>query len=379
MRIGFFTDAYFPQVNGVVTSVHQTAEELRRRGHTVYIVTSRYPNYKDKEDYVIRLSSMPFVKKINVRLGTHLPEKTLFDLYKKKFDIIHGHSGGTISLVGLEVATLKRIPFVFTHHTLLTHYTHYFFKGLVVRPKMMEMVTRIFCNRCNLVIAPSEKIKNEIGLYGVKRPIVVLPTGINPEEFTGIKSGFLKNKLNLKSNKRILLTVGRLGKEKSIDLLVRAFKLASDHDENLIFVIVGDGPEKKTLRSLGKKLGINDRIYFLGNINAKDMPKIYKDADVFLFASTTETQGLVILEAMASRVPVIAVADPAVEEIIKDKINGIISSENLEEFGAKLQDLLEDKGYREKLVREGIRTVDRFSLSKIVDKLEDIYKSLIAK
>lgn len=187
MKIGFFTDAYFPQVNGVVTSVYETARELRRRGHEVYIVTSRYPSYEDKEKNITRLSSIMLNKKTNIRVATHLPEKALFNLYKMDFDIIHGHGGGTISLLGLEIAKIKKIPYVFTYHTLFSKYAHYILKGLIIRPKMIEALSRIFCNRCDIVIAPTHKIKEILASYGVKKPIVVIPTGLDIKKFSEAK------------------------------------------------------------------------------------------------------------------------------------------------------------------------------------------------
>lgn len=379
MKIGFFTDSYFPQVNGVTASVYETAKELKKKGHTVYIITSRYPNYKDKEDHVIRLSSMPFVKKLNIRLATHFPEKPLFDLYKKNFDIVHAHSGGTISLLGLEFAWLKNIPIVFTYHTLFNKYTHYFLKGLLVRPKMLEIGSRIFCNRCNAVIVPSEKVKNELMSYGVKKPLIVLPSGIDLKRFSGVKKGFLRKRLKLNDNRKILLTVGRLGKEKSIDFLIKVFELVYKEDKNTVLVIVGDGEDKKKLQNLANELGFANRVYFLGIIDPKDMPLVYKDADIFLFASTTETQGLVILEAMASGLAIVAVNDLAVIDIIDNLKNGIILRKNKEEYAKSILRLLDDDELREKLVENARQDVQKFSISTVTIDVEKLYKKLISE
>ena len=377
MRIGFFTDAYFPQVNGVVTSVYETVKELRKRGHEVVIIAPAYPNYNDeRKDNVLRLSSIPLHKKLNIRLATHFPDRNLFNLYKDKFDIIHAHGGGTISLLGIEMARLKKIPIVFTYHTSWNKYTHYFLKG-AVRPKMIERINRVVCNRFTAIIAPSQSIKNELISYGVEKPIFVLPSGVDLERFKVRNSGFLKKLLKLKNECRILLSIGRLGIEKSIDLLIKVFGLVAKENKNTVLVIVGDGPEKKNLENLTKELGIQDRVYFTGNINFEDMPLVYKSADLLLFSSKTETQGMVILEALVSGLPVIAVKDAVYEGIIKDKKNGILVSNDIDQFAKECLFLLNNPTYRKKLSEHAVKFVEKFSISTTVKTLEKLYEKLI--
>lgn len=377
MKIGFFTDAYFPQVNGVVTSVYETTKGLRKRGHEVVIIAPFYPNYNDtKEDNVIRLSSIPIHKKLNIRLATHLPDKTLRNLYKDSFDIIHAHGGGTISLLGLEIARIKKIPIVFTYHTLWNKYTHYFLKG-AVRPKVVERMSRIVCNRCTAIIAPSKRIKNELISYGVKKPIFVLPSGVDLERFKGKNIGFLRKKLKLKNECRILLSIGRLGIEKSIDYLIKAFGLVAKENKNTVLVIVGEGTEKQNLQNLTIQLGLKDRVYFTGNIDFEDMPLVYKDAYLLLFASRTETQGMVILEALASGLPVVAINDAVYDGIIKDKKNGILVSNNIDQFTKACLLLLNSPSYRNELSKNARKTIQKFPVSKTAEALEKLYEKLI--
>lgn len=372
MKIGFFTDAYFPQVNGVVTSVRQAVQELRRRGHDVYIITSRYSNYRDdKKDSVIRLSSVLVNKKLNIRLATHFPEKELFDLYKMDFSIIHGHGGGTISLLGLEIAKIKKIPFVFTYHTLWSKYAHYLLNGLLIKPYMIEAASRMFCNWCTQIVAPTKKLKEELLSYGVKKPIRIIPSGLDLTIFENIKKGFLRGKIKIKDTDRILLYAGRLGKEKSIDFLIRAFEIVSEKDKNTVLAIVGDGPEKSKLQDLAKSFGLQNKVYFLGNIDSEYMPQIYKDAEMFLFASTTETQGLVILEAMASGLPVVAVDDPAI--MIENNKDGIISKKDINEYAKSILLVLENDNFRNELARNAKQDAQKFSIVKTVDALEELY------
>ncbi|OGH19224.1 MAG: hypothetical protein A3D74_04970 [Candidatus Levybacteria bacterium RIFCSPHIGHO2_02_FULL_37_13] len=377
MRIGFFTDAYFPQVNGVVTSVYETAKELRNRGHDVVIIAPSYPNYKDKkEENVLRLSSIPVHKKLNIRIATHFPDRNLLRLYKEKFDIVHSHGGGMISLLGLEIAKLKKIPSVFTYHTLWNKYTHYFLKG-IVKPKVVEKVSRILCNRFTAIIAPTDSIKNELISYGIKKPIFVVPSGVDFKKFKVKNTVFLRKKLKLKSKNKILLFIGRLGKEKSIDFLVEAFALIAKEDKDTVLVIVGEGEEKKNLESFGRLLGIGNKVYFAGNIDFGDMPFVYKDADLLLFSSKTETQGLVILEALAGGLPVIAVKDAVYKGIIKDNINGILVNNSPKEFSKACLKLLKKPLDKKSFLENSVKSVKEFSISTTAKTLEKLYEKLI--
>ena len=378
MKIGFFTDAYFPQVNGVTTSVYETAKELRKNGHEVFIIAPKYPNYKDEDKDVIRLSSMPLIKKINVRLGTHLPEKSLFKLYRKKFDIIHGHNGGTMSLLGLEVAVLQKIPFVFTYHTLLNKYAHYLWEGLVLRPKMIEIGSKIFCNQCNAVIAPAQKIKDILLSYGVKKPIFILPTGLDIKKFEGVDDGYLRKRLHLKKSDKILLYVGRLGQEKSVDFIVKAFKRVLKKNKNVVLVLVGDGHERGTLESLALDLGIKEKIFFTGNIISKDMPRVYKDSDIFVFASQTETQGLCVLEAAASGIPAVVIKDAAFENLAIDGKTGFSVPANLEVFAEKVAELLKDDNLRQLFGKNAKEMVkNNFGSDYLTRELLQTYKKIL--
>ena len=217
MKIGFFTDSYLPQLDGLATSVEICARALEDLGHEVYVIAPRYPRYNDISPNVYRLTSIKFVDTPEMRWTLQLPEKPLLKIIRINFDIIHGHSGGGMTLLGLEIARAKNIPFIGTYHTLLNRYTHYFFNGKIVTPKMVEFASKFIGNLCDYLIAPTERVKDELILYGVKRPIHVLPSGIDLENYKKRKKGFIRQKLKIVSRKKILLYVGRLGKEKSVD------------------------------------------------------------------------------------------------------------------------------------------------------------------
>ncbi len=376
MKIGFFTDSYLPRIDGVAISVDTCARELEARGHTVYIIAPSYPGFKDKKN-VFRLTSVKVPKQPELRLAMYLPGKSLIQLSKIDFDIIHGHSGGPVTFLGWEVALLKKVPFVCTYHTLWNKYTHYFLNGKLIPPKMTEVASRVFCNMSDSLIAPTMKVKDELISYGVQKPIAVIPNGLDLEKFQNVKKGFLRKRLKLKSTDKILLYVGRLGKEKSVDFLIRSFALVSQKRPDTVLVIVGDGPEREKLQDLARSLLVEQRIYFTGSIEQKFIALVYADAALFLFASRTETQGMVILEAMASSLPIIARKDLAFEGIIENGKNGILVRNNQKEFSRAIINLLYNSQEMMQLSLEAHKKAELFSIDATVDGLEKLYKTVI--
>ncbi|MBI4092226.1 MAG: glycosyltransferase [Candidatus Levybacteria bacterium] len=377
MKIGFFTDGFLPQPNGVATSVFESAKELERRGHEVWIIAPFYPGYIDKSLNVIRLTSLKVFKEPEIRLALNLPDRAMRKVLSMDFDIIHGHSGGIVTLMGWEVARAKNIPFVVTYHTLWNRYTHYFLKGKVITPKMMERATKIFGNRVDFIIAPTGHVERELVSYGVRKPIKVVPSGINIDKFKEDKGGYLRIRLNLKKEP-ILLFVGRLGREKSVDFLIKSFKHVLAGVPLSQLVIIGEGPDKKKLKRQSLRLGVSKNTHFLGHIDSSEIQKAYKDASVFVFSSTTETQGLVVPEALASGVPVVAIADPAYE-CVEDGRNGFLVKKDPKEFSERVLKIINSKELREKMSEYARESVKKFSVKSTVDLLESAYYELLEK
>lgn len=377
MRIGFFTDTYLPQLDGVATSVEVCARALEERGHEVYIIAPRYPRYKDDAKNVYRLTSIKFVSTPEMRWALQLPEKPLLEILRLNLDVIHGHAGGGITFLGMQLARAKGIPFVGTYHTLLNHYTHYFFNGKIVTPKMVEVATKFVGNLCDHLIAPTDRVRNELMHYGVKKPIHVLPSGIDLEEYKSVKKGFLREKANLPKKTKILLYVGRLGKEKSVDFLIRSFKLISEKNPHTALVLVGDGPDKSALKRLAARLQLKDKVIFFGSINHHDIANVYADADLFVFASRTETQGMVLLEALASGIPVVAVNDEAFENVIKIGKTGYLVKPDEDLFADKTHDLLNNDALYKSFSQAALKSVEKYSVRNTALYLEQLYKKVI--
>lgn len=376
MKIGFFTDGYLPQLNGVATSVEGWTGALKKLGHKVYVIAPSFPNYKDEGEDIIRIPSVRLLKQPDIRLGFPLSRKSMAQIIKLKLDIVHATSGGSISTLGLIIARAKKISYVFTYYTRWNHFTHYFFKGKIIRPWMMEAASRIFCNRCDCIIVPMPKIKEELISFGVKKPIVIIPSGVDIDKFNNRKKGFLLRKTGIKNGK-ILLYVGRLEKEKSVDFLIKAFKIIRNKDQRTNLVLVGDGTMKESLEQLAEELGVRKNVYFTGLIDSEKMNKVYADAEIFVFASTTETQGMVVLEALSSGLPVVAVNDEVYNGIVKDKINGALVDNDPEKFAKACLEILSSSPYRKKLSENARKSMEKFSLSVTAKSFENLYKQLI--
>lgn len=374
-----FTDGYFPGISGVATSVQSSVRTLEERGHSTFIVAPKYPHYQDEADQAIfRLRSMPLPTKKNLRVATYVPGTSLVMASQLDLDIIHGHAGGPISMLGLEVARIKRIPYIFTYHTMFDQYTHYILKGKVIKPKAIEMVTRIFVNSTDHVIAPTEKIKDSLIECGVKKPITILPTGIDTTKYYSQPSSFLHGLTGLPADTKLLLYLGRLGKEKSIDLLIKGFAQTANKQAQADLVIVGDGPEKASLKDLAKDLGVSRRVHFTGFMDPSQTPQAYSDSYMSFLPSTTETQGLAVPESLACGTPVTVAKDKAFTYVIKHQQTGLIAPTQTPSAYAKLilwalehPDQVADMGNR------GQQIVQDYSLPTTTDKLETLYQSLL--
>ncbi len=377
VKIGFFTDGYLPQLNGVATSVEAWAKELEKLGHKVYIIAPKYSGYQDKSDRVIRLPSLKVLDKPDIRLGFPFSIKSINKIYKLQLDIIHATSGGSISALGLITARARKIPYIFTYYTRWNHFVHYFFKGKLISPAVAEKAMKIFCNKCDCIIVPMPITKDELISFGVKKPIIVIPGGVDLAKFKQQEKGFLRQKTGIRGGK-ILLYVGRLEKEKSVDFLLKAFQLIHIKNKETNLVLVGDGTMKKSLEQLAEDLGVRENVYFAGLIGSERMSKVYSDADIFVFASQTETQGMVVLEALSNSLPVVAVNDEVYNGIIKNKINGALVNTH-EDFAKACLEILNDDQYKKKLSQSARKSMEKFSLFATAKSFEKLYKKLIVK
>lgn len=379
MKIGFFTDTYYPDISGVTVSLENFISSFRKKGNEVYLFAPKVRGYKDKDKNIFRINSLKVLSsEPEVRLPVLLPNKTMQKMFSLDLDLIHAHGNGAFSLLGYQVARLKNIPYILTFHTIHTEYTHYFFKGKLVTPTMVAQGLHIFANLCDGVVVPSEKMADELRNYGFKGDIKVIPSFINFKKFKNVDKGYLHKKLNLPQEIPIVLSVGRLGIEKNFNFLIRSFQKLSKMNKEAHFVIVGRGPEKNNLRKLAKKLGVEKRVHLIGKLDVNRMPYVYADAKVFIFASETETQGICVLEAAASGLPIVIVSDPAFKNVVVDGLNGFSVPPDEKVFAQKTASILENSYLQSKCSKNSWDFANNnFKPEKLTLEALNYYKEII--
>lgn len=381
MKIAVFTDTYFPQLNGVPISIDNFARVLRRKGHKVYIYAPKIEGFKDNDEDVSRLSSVKIISsEPEVRVPIPLPNKIYRQMLRKDFDLVHAHGNGAFSMLGYQVAKLKNVPFILTFHNFLTKYTHYVLNGRLVKPKMVEVGLRVFGNLCEGVITPSEKMKEELARYGVKGEIKVIPSFIDSDRFLEVQKGYLHKKFKIPQGSPILLSVGRLGKEKKFDFLIQTFKELSTQNDEAHLVIVGYGPQKTNLVRLVERLGLTKRVHFTSRLDKEIIPKAYADADIFVFASDSETQGICVLEAATSGLPFVVVDDLAFDNLVKEGVNGYRSPLKKEVFARKIAELLGNEQKRKEFGLASSKiAAENFQDEKLTNELVSYYDKILTK
>lgn len=386
MKIGFFTDSYLPVEHGVEVSIETFRKDLEKTGHQIFIYAPHTPGYKDKNKNVFRLKSIKVIKKPEMRFALPIVQNgELKKLIDFKLDVAHAHTPFSLGLLGKFISARQKILFVYTHHTDYPEYSKAYFKGKKILPKAAELYSGWFSNMADAVIAPSFKIKKVLKNYGVKKPIYILPTGVDLKLFgKNVKSlkaaKSLRKKLGIDAKEKLLIFVGRLGQEKNVDFLIRAFAKISKKRKGVKFLIAGEGPFSEQYKSMAENLGLNNTI-FAGAVPHEKLPAYYQAADLFVFASLTETQGIVILEAMASGLPIAALKDDAFKGIVSDGENGfLIPPKSAPEiFAEKITRILDNGALRKKFSQASAEIAENFSKEKQAEKLLDIYGKLIKK
>ena len=312
MRIGLFTDTYFPQVSGVATSIRTLKTQLEKMGHTVFIFTTTDKDVDRYEDWqIVRIPSVPFFAFKDRRVAYRGFSKALEIAKQYKLDIIHTQTEFSLGLLGIAIARELKIPVVHTYHTQYEDYVRYIAKGMVIRPSMVKYIVRGFMSDLDGVICPSEIVYDLLLKYKIAAEKRVIPTGIELEKFqrteiTEEDKEDLRAKLGIASDEIMLLSLSRISYEKNIQAILAALPSVLKEEEKVRLVVAGAGPYLEDLKSQTAKLGIEDKVIFTGMIAPSETALYYKAADFFISASTSETQGLTYLEALASGTPVIA-------------------------------------------------------------------------
>lgn len=358
MRVGLFTDTYFPQVSGVATSIRTLKEELEKEGHEVYIFTTTDKHVKRFEDpTIIRLPSVPFVSFTDRRVVY----RGLISSYKiaKEYhlDIIHTQTEFSLGLLGKMVGKALRIPVVHTYHTQYEDYVSYIANGKIIRPSMVKPLLRGYLKDLDGVICPSRIVLNLLEGYEVTIPKRVIPTGIALENYVreDIKKedvAALRKELAISDDETMLLSLSRVSYEKNIQAIIHQLPAVLSENSRIKLVIVGDGPYLQALKELAVSSGVEDHVVFTGMIAHDQVGLYYKACDFFISASTSETQGLTYIESLASGKPIIAHGNPYLDDLITDKMFGTLYYAESELSDAIIDAILEPPPMNQRLLDE---------------------------
>ena len=387
MRIGIFTDTYPPYINGVSTSIVMLKNALEKQGHQVFVVTVNADkmSYKyEDNNKIIRIPGVP-IGIYDYRLTGIYPLKAINKIKKWHLDVIHSHTEFGVGTFARIIAKQFCIPLVHTYHTMYEDYVHYITKGYFngTSKKIVEYLTKFYCDKtATELIVPTKKtydlFKNK---YKIERNVHIIPTGIEIERFSNNKKDLprilkLKEKYSIKSNDKVLLFVGRLGKEKSVDFLIKEHCNIIKKYPFCKLLIVGDGPDFEYFKKLVKKYKIEDNVIFTGKVPWEEVPLYYHMANIFVTASVTETQGLTVIEAMSASLPVVAINDESFNTVITNDLNGYLFN-NKKEYREYISLLLNDESKCKTMSKHAKINSQIYSSKYFADRVVNVYKSAV--
>lgn len=368
MRVGLFTECYHPIQNGIVASIDALASALRARDHETLVVTPEMPRYRDAGEGVMRVPSLPLPTRTSYRLTLpYLPDRrgALGAL-----SIVHTHSPFVTGWLGARAARRLGVPLVFTYHTQLEAYAHYVpFETRATRSAASGL-TRRYANAADAVIVPTVAMAERLRVLGVRARIEVLPSGIDVAFFArGERRDDVRARLGASPDQSLILCVGRLGREKNLELALDAFARLGDARSRL--AIVGDGPHREALQRRAREARISSRTTFALEYARADLPDVYASADAFLFTSGSETQGLVLVEALAARAPVVAVDTPQTRDVLGPA--GSVVPGDPAALAAELRNVL---GGRRRSGALGSQVARRYDAAALGDRAIALYETL---
>jgi 1,2-diacylglycerol 3-alpha-glucosyltransferase len=381
MNIVMLTNTFTPHVGGVARSVETFTRAYRQRGHRVMVVAPEFPNTPKEEVDVVRI---PAVQNFNGSdFSMVLPVAGLLREALNAFrpDIVHAHHPYLLGMTALRIARFHRLPLIFTHHTRHEEYTHYVPGNfLALKRFVIELATR-YANLCDQVFAPSESIADLLLERGVTTPIAVVPTGIEVERFVRGNGRRLRAELGIPEDAFVVGHLGRLAPEKNLAFLAEAVAAFMHNVPGAHFLVGGKGPSEEEIRAIFSRAGLAGRLHFAGTLELPRLADAYHAMNVFAFASRSETQGIVLAEAMAAGVPVVAQNAPGVQEVVKDGINGrLLHDKTLQAFVSALTWVSGLPSARMQALQHSAReTAQEFSVPRTTAKALDCYEAVRAK
>ena len=373
MRIAIFTNNYLPNPYGVSGSIESFRKQFEKQGHSVFIFAPNYKNYKDENENVFRFPSLDIEFKIKFPLAIPYSRRMDKIIEKLDLDIIHSQHPNLLGSAAKKWAKKKNIPLVFTWHTLYDQYTH--FVPLVpnkLASKYIISKAVKYANESDFVITPTNSVKKIIKNLGViNKNIEAISTGVEEEFYRNPDRNKIRNEFNIKDDEILLLLVSRLTQEKNIEFLFNSIIKVLNNNKNTKFLISGDGDLVPKLKNLTNKNNLTDRIIFEGIVPKEELKNYYSAGDIFVYASKSETQGMIISEAMYCGLPIVALNATGICDLVQNNVNGFLVKEDVTEFAMAVEKLIDNKDLRndfgaasEKISRENF--IDQICASKMI-------------
>ncbi len=381
MHIAHFTNFYYPVINGVVRSVGAFREAMTELGHNVFIFAQHDPNYTDDEPFIYRYPAIKLP--LQVEIPTIIPVSPFIDklLPTLKLDVIHTHHPFLLGQTAATKSDDLGVPLVFTFHTQYTDYSHYFpLPQEAVQSFVKDAIVTWmadFMQKCHHIVVPSESMAEILREgYGLEDQVTAIPTGINLAPYKTADRDAVRRRHNWNQD-RVVISVGRLAPEKNFETLINAVGRILPRLPDLRLVIIGDGPSRTKLEKLAEKRGLAGRVEFLGTLPYSEIPAYLKAADLFGFASITETQGLATMEAQAAGLPVAAVDATGTSDAVTHLREGLLTPNSAAALGNAIEKILTDETLRRRFRAAALEKAATFDISLITPRLIEVYKQAV--
>jgi len=375
------TNTYPPVVSGVAKSIVAFEQEYRRRGHEVLVIAPQADDVVEDKPHIVRVPAIQHFNGSQFPLPVPSPGLVAAEVDAFRPDIVHAHHPFFMGSTAVRLARSRDVPLVFTHHTMWDHYTHY--AAAPESPAASRFVGALvagYADLCDAVIAPSHSVADLLRERGVETRIEVIPTGVEVERFLHGSGQRFRRQHGIPEEARVVGYVGRLAPEKNLEFLAAAVARYLAVDSNAHFLVVGSGPSEEEIRNSLADAGATNRLHLAGLCQDQELIDAYLALDVFAFASQTETQGMVLTEAMAAGKPVVALDGPGVRDVVRDRVNGrLVSFEHRQVFARALAWMFEQPVRQRVALRSAARrTAEHFSMPRQAARALELYESLIS-
>lgn len=382
MKIGIFTDTFYPEINGVATSCLNLYKELERRGHTVHVYAPKCKGWEEHQSecvHYLESAQFIFLRDRNVALPGVGTVRQALDIH---FDVVHTNSEFIMGFLGRYIAKHTGCPRIHTYHTAWEDYTYYITHGIGdnAARNIAKRYSEWWCDRFDQVIVPTAKTENLLRQYGVETPIEIIPSGMElrrfyPENHSREEIARTRLECGIPEGKRVLLNIGRLAKEKNVEQILRIFPALHEKVPDVHLLIIGEGPLRSHLEEQARSLGLTDFVSIVGSKPWEEIDRFYAAGDVFVSASHSETQGLTYIEAAASGLCVCAVDDPCLLGVFRDGVSAVLSGDSDEDLLSSLMLAFSPLGSR--IRKNAVAATRPYSTQQFAQRVEAVYRKAI--